>query len=154
MKDRIELTILRNLIHDEEFLRKVLPFIDKEYFQERIEKVIFEEIAYFAQEYDKNLTPEILSIEIQKREDISEQEYKDVSQLIDILSEDATHNQWLLDTTEVWCRDRAIYLALMESISIADGKDENKGRDAIPNILSDALAVSFDNHIGHDYLAD
>ena len=154
MKDRIELTILRNLIHDEEFLRKVLPFIDKEYFQERIEKVIFEEIAYFAQEYDKCLTTEILSIEIQKREDLSEQEYKDLSQLVDILSESATHNQWLLDTTEIWCRDRAIYLALMESISIADGKDEKKGRDAIPSILSDALAVSFDNHIGHDYLED
>ena len=154
MKDRIELTILRNFIHDEEFLRKVLPFIDKEYFQERIEKVIFEEIAYFAQEYDKCLTTEILSIEIQKREDLSEQEYKDLSQLIDILSESATHDQWLLDTTEIWCRDRAIYLALMESISIADGKDEKKGRDAIPSILSDALAVSFDNHIGHDYLED
>tara|TARA_B100001093_G_scaffold172067_1_gene164846 strand:- start:1825 stop:3204 length:1380 start_codon:yes stop_codon:yes gene_type:complete len=154
MKDRIELTILRTFIHDEEYLRKVLPFIDREYFEERIEKIIFEEISDFAQQYDKCLTTEILSIEIQKRDDISEEEYKNVSQLLETLSEPSSHDQWLLDTTEIWCRDRAIYLALMESISIADGKDDKKGRDAIPSILSDALAVSFDNHIGHDYLED
>ena len=154
MKDRIELTILRTFIHDEEYLRKVLPFIDREYFEERIEKIIFEEISDFAQIYDKCLSPEILSIEIQKRDDISEEEYKNASQLLETLSEPSSHDQWLLDTTEVWCRDRAIYLALMESISIADGKDDKKGRDAIPSILSDALAVSFDNHIGHDYLED
>ena len=154
MKDRIELTILRTFIHDEEYLRKVLPFIDREYFEERIEKIIFEEISDFAQIYDKCLTTEILSIEIQKRDDISEEEYKTASKLLETLSEPSTHDQWLLDTTEIWCRDRAIYLALMESISIADGKDDKKGRDAIPSILSDALAVSFDNHIGHDYLED
>jgi len=154
MKDRIELTILRTFIHDEEYLRKVLPFIDREYFEERIEKIIFEEISDFAQVYDKCLSTEILSIEIQKRDDISEEEYKSASQLLETLSEPSSHDQWLLDTTEVWCRDRAIYLALMESISIADGKDDKKGRDAIPSILSDALAVSFDNHIGHDYLED
>ena len=154
MKDRIELTILRTFIHDEEYLRKVLPFIDREYFEERIEKIIFEEISDFAQVYDKCLSTEILSIEIQKRDDISEEEYKNASQLLETLSEPSSHDQWLLDTTEVWCRDRAIYLALMESISIADGKDDKKGRDAIPSILSDALAVSFDNHIGHDYLED
>ena len=154
MKDRIELTILRTFIHDEEYLRKVLPFIDREYFEERIEKIIFEEISDFAQVYDKCLSTEILSIEIQKRDDISEEEYKNASQLLETLSEPSSHDQWLLDTTEVWCRDRAIYLALMESISIADGKDDKKGRDAIPSILSDALAVSFDNHIGHDYLQD
>ena len=154
MKDRIELTILRTFIHDEEYLRKVLPFIDREYFEERIEKIIFVEISDFAQVYDKCLSTEILSIEIQKRDDISEEEYKNASQLLETLSEPSSHDQWLLDTTEVWCRDRAIYLALMESISIADGKDDKKGRDAIPSILSDALAVSFDNHIGHDYLED
>jgi replicative DNA helicase len=154
MNDRIELTILRNLIHDEEFLRKVLPFINSEYFQERTEKVIFEEVTSFAQEYDKILTPEILSIEIQNRGDLSEQEFKDALGLVEVLRESETHSQWLLDATEKWCRDRAIYLALMESIQIADGKDSKKTRDAIPSILSDALAVSFDNHIGHDYLED
>jgi replicative DNA helicase len=154
MNDRIELTILRNLIHDEEFLRKVLPFINSEYFQERTEKVVFEEISSFTQLYDKVLTPEILSIEIQNRGDLSEQEFKDALKLVELLREAETHSQWLLDATEKWCRDRAIYLALMESIQIADGKDSKKTRDAIPGILSDALAVSFDNHIGHDYLED
>ena len=154
MLDRIELTLLRNLIHDEDFLRKVLPFIKEDYFEERVEKIIFQEIASFALEYDKVLTPEILSIEIQNREDLSEQEFKDAAKTVDILREEETHTQWLLDTVERWCRDRAIYLALMESISIADGKDSKKTRDAIPSILSDALAVSFDNHIGHDYLED
>ena len=154
MLDRIELTLLRNLIHDEDFLRKVLPFIKEDYFEERVEKIIFQEIASFALEYDKVLTPEILSIEIQNREDLSEQEFKDAANTVDILRESETHTQWLLDTVEKWCRDRAIYLALMESISLADGKDSKKTRDAIPSILSDALAVSFDNHIGHDYLED
>ena len=152
--DRIELTILRNLIHDEEFLRKVLPFVEPDYFDERAEKVVFEEINNFAQEYDKILTPEILAIEIQNRDDLTEQEFKDISVVVDSLKESETHTQWLLDATEKWCRDRAIYLALMESIQIADGKDCKKTRDAIPSILSDALAVSFDNHIGHDYLED
>jgi len=154
MLDRIELTLLRNLIHDVDFLRKVLPFIKEDYFEESVEKIIFQEIASFALEYDKVLTPEILSIEIQNREDLSEQEFKDAANTVDILRESETHTQWLLDTVEKWCRDRAIYLALMESISIADGKDSKKTRDAIPSILSDALAVSFDNHIGHDYLED
>ena len=152
--DRIELTILRNLIHDEEFLRKVLPFVEPDYFDERTEKIVFEEINNFAQEYDKILTPEILAIEIQNRDDLTEQEFKDISVVVDSLKERETHTQWLLDATEKWCRDRAIYLALMESIQIADGKDSKKTRDAIPSILSDALAVSFDNHIGHDYLED
>ena len=152
--DRIELTILRNLIHDEEFLRKVLPFVEPDYFDERAEKVVFEEINNFAQEYDKILTPEILAIEIQNRDDLTEQEFKDISVVVDSLKESETHTQWLLDATEKRCRDRAIYLALMESIQIADGKDSKKTRDAIPSILSDALAVSFDNHIGHDYLED
>ena len=152
--DRIELTILRNLIHDEEFLRKVLPFIEPDYFDERTEKVIFEEINNFAQEYDKILTPEILAIEVQNRDDLTEQEFKDISIVVDGLKESETHTQWLLDATEKWCRDRAIYLALVQSISIADGNNEEKGRDAIPSILSDALSVSFDNHVGHDYLQD
>ena len=154
MSDRIELTILRNLIHDEEFLRKVLPFVEPDYFDERNEQLIFEEISSFVNLYDKVLTPEILNIEVQNRDDISETECRDALKLVEILTESETHTQWLLDATEKWCRDRAIYLALMESIQIADGKDSKKTRDAIPGIMQDALAVSFDNHIGHDYLQD
>ena len=154
MSDRIELTILRNLIHDEEFLRKVLPFVEPDYFDECNEQLIFEEISSFVNLYDKVLTPEILNIEVQNRDDISETECRDALKLVEILTESETHTQWLLDATEKWCRDRAIYLALMESIQIADGKDSKKTRDAIPGIMQDALAVSFDNHIGHDYLQD
>ena len=80
--------------------------------------------------------------------------FKDITDFVGELHDSPTDLQWLLDTTEKWCRDRAIYLALIESISLADGKDDTKGRDAIPTILSDALAVSFDNHVGHDYLID
>jgi len=100
--DRIELAILRNLIHDEEFLRKVLPFIEPDYFDQNEDKVVFEEINNFAQEYDRILTPEILSIEVQNRDDLTEQQYKDISVLIDKLTETDTHSQWLLDATEKW----------------------------------------------------
>ena len=95
-----------------------------------------------------------MSIEIEKRSDINEESFKHITDLIFSLDEEAVEFICVVDTTETWCRDRAIYLALMDSIYIADGKDESKGRDAIPSILSDALAVSFDTHIGHDYLND
>ena len=95
-----------------------------------------------------------MNIETEGRTDLSEDEVKEVRDINNSLTSSVVENQWLIDTTEKWCRDRAIYLALMESIALADGQDETKGRDAIPTILSDALAVSFDNHIGHDYLQD
>ncbi len=152
--DKIEIVILKNLINNEEYLRKVIPFIKSEYFEDSSQKVIFEEISSFVQEYNKVATREILSIEIEKRSDINEESFKHITDLIFSLDEESVEFNWLVDTTETWCRDRAIYLALMDSIYIADGKDESKGRDAIPSILSDALAVSFDTHIGHDYLND
>ena len=152
--DKIEILILKNLIYNEEYLRKVIPFLKSQYFEDASQKVIFEEISSFVQEYNKVATKEILSIEIEKRSDINEESFKHITDLIFSLDEEAVEFNWLVDTTETWCRDRAIYLALMDSIYIADGKDENKGRDAIPSILSDALAVSFDTHIGHDYLND
>jgi replicative DNA helicase len=152
--ERLEVTILKNLIHNEDYSRKVIPFIQPEYFQERAEKVVFEETAKFIVKYGSSITLEALSIEIDDRKDLSETEIKDLRTLYDSLSDTAVDKTWLLDVTEKWCRDRAIYLALMESIHIADGKDEKKNRDAIPSILSDALAVSFDNNIGHDYLAN
>jgi archaellum biogenesis ATPase FlaH len=106
------------------------------------------------QEYNKPVTKEILCIEIEKRQDINDSSFKDIVEFVNSLEDVAVEFAWLVDTTEKWCRDRAIYLALMESIHIADGKDEKKNRDSIPTILSDALAVSFDTHIGHDYLTD
>ena len=152
--ERIETSILKNLIYNEEYSRKVIPFIKPEYFEQRSEKVIFEEITNFIVKYGSAITIEALNIETENRTDLTENEIKEIRDINSSFVETVVDNQWLLDSTEKWCRDRAIYLALMESISLADGKDESKGRDAIPSILSDALSVSFDNHIGHDYLND
>ena len=152
--ERIETTILRNLIYNEEYSRKVIPFIKPEYFESRSEKVIFEEITQFIVKYNSSITIEALNIETENRTDLTEDEIKDIRDINSSFTDAVVENQWLIDSTEKWCRDRAIYLALMESIHIADGNDEKKNRDAIPSILSDALAVSFDNHIGHDYLND
>jgi replicative DNA helicase len=152
--EKVEFLILRNLLHNEEYFRKVIPFIKSEYFQDSNQKIVFEEILDFIQEYNQPATKEVLSIEIEKRTDINEKTFKEIIQLISCLDDVVVEQNWLIDTTEKWCRDRAIYLALMESIHIADGNDEKKNRDSIPSILSDALAVSFDNHVGHDYLQD
>ena len=152
--DKVEILILRNLIHNEDYLRKVIPFIKPEYFEDTNQKSLFEEILKFAQEYNEQPTKEILCIEIEKRSDITDTSFKEITQLISYLEDVPSEFNWTLDTTEKWCRDRAIYLALMESIALADGKEGDKDRGAIPSILSDALAVSFDTHIGHDYLLD
>jgi replicative DNA helicase len=150
--ERIETTILRNLIYNEDYSRKVIPFIQPDYFESKSEKVIFEEIVQFIVKYGSAITIEALNIEVENRTDLTEEQVKEVREINKSLNDSPVEKQWLLDTTEKWCRDRAIYLALMESIHIADGNNEKKNRDAIPSILSDALAVSFDNNIGHDYL--
>ena len=152
MTERIEETILRNLIYNEQYYRKVVPFIKADYFQEYNEKILFEEIADFAVKYDKVPTKEVLTINLQSRGDLTEETFKDSVQGINSLSDDWVDYDWLLDATEKWCQDRAIYLALMQSIKIADGGDKKFTKGAIPSILQDALAVSFDEHIGHDYI--
>ena len=152
LMERIETTILRNLVFNEDYSRKVIPFIQPDYFEQKTEKVIFEEIVQFIVKYGSAITVEALNIEIENRTDLTEEQIREVREINNSLNDSPADNQWLLDTTEKWCRDRAIYLALMESIHIADGNDDKKNRDAIPTILSDALAVSFDNNIGHDYL--
>ena len=152
--ERIESIILRNLVFREEYMRKVLPFIEPEYFNAREERIIFEQIAKYAADYDNLVTQEILSIEIENRNDITEEESVNINKIINSLENVDADFDWLSDTTEKWCRDRAIYLALMESIGIANDEDQKKTRDAIPDILSKALAVSFNRHVGHDYLED
>ena len=152
--EKVEFLILRSLLYNEEFLRKTLPFLKKEYFEDFNQRVVFEEIASFTEQYNEPITKEALSIEIQKRSDFNDSVYKEISHLISCLDDVTVEQNWLVDTTEKWCRDRAIYLALMDSIQIADGQDEKRNRDAIPSILSDALSVSFDNNVGHDYLQD
>ena len=154
LMDSVEFLILKNLLHNEEYLRKVVPFIKADYFEDLTQKIVFEEVSSFIEQYNKPATKEILIIEAEKRSDINDSSFKDVTKLISSLDDEPSEFEWLINTTEKWCRDRAIYLALMESIQLADGKDDTKGRDAIPTILSDALAVSFDSHVGHDYLID
>ena len=152
MTERIEETILRNLICNEQYYRKVVPFIKADYFQEYNEKILFEEIADFAAKYDKVPTKEVLTINLQSRGDLTEETFKDTLSGLNSLSDDWVDYDWLLDATEKWCQDKAIYNALMQSIKIADGGDKKLDKGSIPSILQDALAVSFDEHIGHDYI--
>ena len=133
--DNVEFLILRNLLHNEEYVRKVIPFVKADYFEDHNQKVVFEEILSFVEEYNKPATKEILCIETEKRQDINDSSFKDITELIGSLEDEPSEFEWLVSTTEKWCRDRAIYLALMESIQLADGKDDTKGRDAILSLI-------------------
>jgi len=124
--ETVEILILKNLIYSEEYGRKVLPFIKKNYFENTSQQVVFEEISKFLTQYNKLASKEILCIEIENRSDINESSFKDVIGVVDQLEETTSELSWLIDTTEKWCRDRAIYLALMESIALVDGKDKEK----------------------------
>ena len=152
--DKVEILILRNLLYNEEYLRKVIPFIKADYYEDSNQRIVFEEIEKFVQEYNQPASKEVLCIEVEKRQDINDTTFSEITKLISYLEDVPTDYDWLCDTTEKWCRDRAIYLALMESIALADGESKEKDRGAIPSILSNALAVSFDTNIGHDYLID
>lgn len=149
-----EALILRNLIHNEEFTRKTIPFIKTEYFIDSLQRILFEEIASFVNEYNATPTVESLFIELEKRTDLNEESFNNVLTVLSGLSDEPAEREWLLKTTEQWCKDRAVYLAIRKCIQIADGNDEKHTKEAIPAILSDALSVSFDSHIGHDYLED
>jgi len=151
---RIETTILSNLIFNEEYSRKVIPFLKRRYFSERKEAIVFEEISKFFETYNKPITPEILAIEVNNRKDISDSDLKDQQQLISELKQQDTNEEWLLNETENFCQKKAVYNAILDAIGIIDGKDKNRSEDAIPSLLSDALGVSFDSHVGHSYLAD
>ena len=122
--EKVEFLILRNLLYNEEYVRKVIPFVKADYFENHNEKVVFEEILNFVQEYNTPATKEVLCIETEKRQDINDSSFKEISDLISSLEESPSEFNWLVETTEKWCRDRAIYLALMESIQLADGKDD------------------------------
>lgn len=151
---RIEKTILNNLVFDEEYSRTVLPFLNKRYFSERQESILFEEINKFFIEYNKCITPEILSIEVLKRKDISGGEEKEIEGLLSSISKSDTNKEWLLHETEAFCKKKAVYNAILDSIGIIEGRDKTFQEDAIPSLLSDALAVSFDTNVGHSYIDD
>jgi len=153
-EEKIEITILRNLIFNENYTRKVLPFLKDLYFTRRDEKILFGEIEKFVNKYKNLPTPESISIELNGRKDLQEEEFKQVRLLLKSLSPQDVEQQWLLDTTEKFCKDRAVHNAVLDGIKILDNKDKVRTQEAIPSILADALAVSFDNHIGHDYIGD
>ena len=148
----LEVTILNNLISNEEFTRKVLPFLKSDYFTVRSYKIIFAEIHEYITNYNALPSLNALSIECQERTDLTEDQFKDIMEVLSGLSNEKAELDWIIDSTEKWCQERAIYLSLMESVKIADGQDEKRDKGAIPQILSDALGVSFDQNVGHDYL--
>tara|TARA_Y100000389_G_C17462618_1_gene522983 strand:+ start:589 stop:1989 length:1401 start_codon:yes stop_codon:yes gene_type:complete len=152
--ERIETTILRNLFFNEDFTRKALPFIKSQFFNKRDEAILFSEVEGFVNKYKNLPTKESILIELGQRKDITEDELKEIKEVVKTLNPQEDDLQWLFDTTEKFCKDRAVHNAVLDGIKILDGKDKQKTPEAIPSILAEALAVSFDNHVGHDYIED
>ena len=151
----IEKTILANLIHNEQYTRKVLPFIKGDYFSDRTERTVFEEIQKFVDKYSDLPNQNALEVELDSRKDLNEDDYKRVLSVVkELQKDDDVIFDWLVETTEDFCKDKAVYNAIVDGIAIIDGKDKKRGVDALPSILTDALAVGFDNRVGHDYLHD
>jgi len=154
MSLKIEEIALSKLILDEDYCRKVIPFLKDEYFDMLTNRVLFATINEYVSKFDATPEPNALKIEVENRRDISEEVYREIEQFLDNLDRQHYNAEWLLDATEKWCKERAIYLALMESVKIADGQDKTRTKDAIPSIMSEALSVCFDDHVGHDYIQD
>jgi replicative DNA helicase len=154
MSDKIESVIISKLMGNDTYCRKVIPFIKPEYFEDYTEQVLFSEINKYVQTYNQLPSPSIIGIEMEKKKDITDDIYKQANQYLDNLPSQDYNLEWLLNTTEKWCKDRAVYLSLFEAVKIAEGKDKDRSRDAIPSILSEALSVCFDEHVGHDYIDD
>ena len=153
MEARIENTIIKNLIQNETYTRKVIPFIKSEYFTESSERLVFEEIVKYFDKYTKSPTVEALLINLDNVTSKGDAIVKSSKELIGNIETDDTPLDWLIDETEKWCKDRAIYIAVMDSIEVLDEKSK-RSTGEIPDLLKDALSVSFDTHIGHDQLED
>ena len=150
----IERTTLSQLVYNEEYARKVLPFLKGDYFADKTERTVFEEIQKFVEKYNSVPTQTSLEIEVSDRGDLNESDYKKVIEVIKTLESTEVDYDWLVDTTEKFCKDKAVYNAIVDGIKIIEGKDNKRDAGAIPSLLTDALAVGFDNHIGHDYVLD
>ena len=151
LTNRIETTILSNLVYNEEYTRKVIPFLKEDYFQDGVEKIIFQTIWAYAEKYKSNPTIDALVIDVQDKA-LNEEQYKKSVDYLSEIEETPTDLDWLTDQTEKWCKDKAIYNAVLNGIQIIDGKVKDQSPDALPGILSEALSVSFDKHVGHDYM--
>lgn len=151
MTNRIELTILRNLVHNEDYMRKVLPFVRQEYFVDNTDRNVFNLISEFIEKYNKVPTVEALEISLQNT-NASEVDYKQSLELIKLLPvKEETNQEWLVDETEKFCKDKAVYNAIVRSIGILEGSDKKHSKDGIPSLLQEALGVCFDSSVGHDY---
>ena len=148
----IEQTILRNLLTNEKYTRKVMPFVQPDYF-EGVYQQLFKEIAKYVAKYNKLPTQESFKIELDQSDKFNDEQYRHAVEIMpSIFDTEQIDDKWLVDTTEKWCQDRAVYNAIMQSITIIDGKHQTLTKNALPDILSKALAVSFDTNIGHDYI--
>ena len=154
MASKIEQTILSNLIHNEEYCRKVIPFIKPEYFNDQFERIVAEEVLNFFNTYNTPASLDVLAIQIGKRKDVHKEQLSSVENYINTLDFITEANEWLLENTEKFCKQRAVYNAIIDSFEIIEGKDKIRTEDAIPSLLSDALSISFDTSVGHDYLED
>jgi replicative DNA helicase len=153
-QSRIENTIISSLFFNEEYTRKVLPFIKEEYFSNRVEQLLFGEVFGFIEKYNNLPTKDAILIELNSRRDINEEELQHIKDYVVSVENTESDDQWLLETTEKFCKDRAVHNAVLAGIKILDNKDKTQTPEAIPHILSEALAVSFDKSVGHDYIED
>jgi hypothetical protein len=154
MANKIEQTILSNLVHNEDYCRKVIPFIKTDYFSDQFEKIVAEELISFFNQYNQPASLDILAIQIGKRKDVHREQISKIEDYINTLDFKTEAADWLTENTEKFCKQRAVYNAIIDSFEIIEGKDKNRTEDSIPSLLSDALSVSFDTSVGHDYLED
>ena len=152
MNSKIEQVILQNLVTDDEYMRKVIPFLKRDYFLENSDRLIFDRIKTFIDEYNTPPNKDALIVAIQNDKTLNEEQYKEVAGIIQELNPTEHNKDWLYKETEKFCKDKAIYNAILNSIAIIDGRDAGKTQDGIPQLLQDALGVCFDNNVGHDYL--
>ena len=152
MNSKIEQVILQNLVTDDVYMRKVIPFLKRDYFLENSDRLIFDRIKAFIDEYNTPPNKDALIVAIQNDKTLNEEQYKEVAGIIQELNPTEHNKDWLYKETEKFCKDKAIYNAILNSIAIIDGRDAGKTQDGIPQLLQDALGVCFDNNVGHDYL--
>ena len=150
----IEKVILANLALNEEFARKVVPFLKPEYFHDSVDRAVFDVIDSYSKKYNKFPSKEALAIELSRRDNLSEDAFKACTEFVEGMELDDTDFDWLVDQSEKFCQDKAIYNAIMKSIQVIDDKTGKLSKGSIPALLSDALSVSFDTHIGHDFIGD
>jgi len=152
MNIKIETVILQSLVNDDEYMRKVIPFLRRDYFTDNAEQKIFDHVKNFIDQYNSTPNKDALVVAIQNDKSLSEEQYKDVVEYVLAFDKSDHNKDWLLNETEKFCKDKAIYNAILSSISIIDGRNKSLSTDGIPQLLQDALGVCFDNNVGHDYI--